>query len=219
MIYYEQNPECLQKYQFLGVLKQPEVNKMYTMKILFHPFYFDQVIEFPKQEISKVSFLMNNDEIGVETYNMFECLQDEEIVETNFGSEKDNIDGSQQKEANSKGEKKKIKNGQRKKINRKRGKVQKKSPIKRKKTIREIVVKRCHGCHVDHFPLPKFCRWWEKRRSVREVSLHETEQLNDEKMLLVKKCIKMLEDKLNGNTLYTREELVDNFFQRSEASC
>ena len=26
MIYYEQNPECLQDYKFLGILKQPEVN-------------------------------------------------------------------------------------------------------------------------------------------------------------------------------------------------
>ena len=28
MIYYEQSPECLQDYKYLGILKQPEVNKI-----------------------------------------------------------------------------------------------------------------------------------------------------------------------------------------------
>ena len=102
MIYYQQQPECLQKYCFLGVLKQPEVKNMYSIKVLLHTIYFDQVIEYPKQEMSKVSFSINNDEIGVETYNRFESLVDEEIVEANFSSEKDNLDRSKQKEVSSK---------------------------------------------------------------------------------------------------------------------
>ena len=38
MIYYEQNPECLQNYDFLLELKQPEVNKNYVIQIVFHSF-------------------------------------------------------------------------------------------------------------------------------------------------------------------------------------
>ena len=165
----------------------------------------------------------SNYDKGVETSNLFEYLQDEETneekVETIFPRDDNNSNRVEGKKTNHRSGKKGKNMNPKSKDKRRNKEVKKQSPIKMKKSTSDIVVKRCHGCHIDHFPLPKFCRWWEKRRSVREVSLHETEQLNDEKMLLVKKCIKMLEDKLNGNTLYTRDELVDSFFQRSEASC
>ena len=82
-----------------------------------------------------------------------------------------------------------------------------------------FVLKRCHGCNQNHFPLPKFCRWWEKRRTARKARLQGTEQFNGETINLVKNCINFLEEKLNGSTVYSQNELVNDFFRRSDDSC
>ena len=164
--------------------------------------------------------MLSNDDKAIKTSNLFEHIQiedtNEDITDTNLSRDTDPHIKRKQIDSKPKSYKK---NKNRRQKNSNHKKVQKKSPVKRNKTLSNIEVKRCCGCHVDHFPLPKFCRWWEMRRFVRKVSLQGTEQLNVEKIMLVKKCIKILEEKFNGSTVYTKNDLVNNFFTRSEDSC
>ena len=80
----------------------------------------------------------------------------------------------------------------------------------------KFVVRRCPGCHVHHFPLPKFCRWWETRITLKKQK--QTGSLPYD-IQLIKDCIEMLEGKLNGETLYQMNECMNRFFDRSEDSC
>ena len=40
--------------------------------------------------------------------------------------------------------------------------------------------------------VPKFCRWWEKRKYAMKVAFQGTEHMNVETVMLVTKCIKVL---------------------------
>ena len=121
-----------------------------------------------------------NDQEGLETYNLFEYLQDEEThmerEETNVSSNRINFERREQIKGGNKSQKKKRKESQRKTKNRKDEKVQDKSFFKRNEIMSSIVMKRCHGCHFEHFPLPKFCRWWEERKATKKN--HATKQGN-----------------------------------------
>ena len=116
--------------------------------------------------------MLSNDDKAVKTSNLFEHLEiedtNEEIIETNMSRDTD--DNIKRRQINGKTRSyRKIKNRRQKSSIHK--KVKNKSPVKRNRTMSNIEVKRCHGCHVDHFPLPKFSRWWEKRRFVRTFSV------------------------------------------------
>ena len=52
MIYFEQSPECLQNFKFLGILKTPEVNKIPSMKILVHHFFL-RLLSIPRPGMIK----------------------------------------------------------------------------------------------------------------------------------------------------------------------
>ena len=163
----------------------------------------------------------SNYDKGVETSNLFEYLQDEETneekVETIFPRDDNNSNRTEGKKTNHKSGKKGKNMNPKSKDKRRNKEVKKQTPIKMKKSTSDIVVKRCHGCHVDHFPLPKFCRWWEKKISLRKVTMKRPEQMNVETNFLVNRCIEILEDKLKGSTV--NELLVNDFFERSEDSC
>ena len=164
--------------------------------------------------------MLSNDDKAIKTSNLFEHIQiediNEDITDTNLSRDTDAHIKRKQIDSKPKSYKK---NKNRRQKNSNHKKVQKKSPVKRNKTLSNIEVKRCCGCHVDHFPLPKFCRWWEKRRVLRKVKIQGTEQLNVETIMLVKKCIKILEEKFDGITVYSKNDLVNNFFIRSKDSC
>ena len=128
---------------------------------------------------------------------MFEHLQNEdtkeEIADENFSRFTDDVIKEKQNKVKNKSYKKtrtdrqrKTRNHKKETRNHKKEKVQKKCSMKRNETISNIVVKRCHGCHVNHFPHPKFCRWFEKRRLAMKVTAQETTPMDNEKVLLIK---------------------------------
>ena len=105
----------------------------------------------------------SNYDKGVETSNLFEYLQDEETneekVETIFPRDDNNSNRTEGKKTNHKSGKKGKNMNPKSKDKRRNKEVKKQTPIKMKKSTSDIVVKRCHGCHSDHFSLPNFCRW------------------------------------------------------------
>ena len=74
---------------------------------------------------------------------------------------------------------------------------------------------------MHHFPLPKFCRWWETRNLTRGTPCKETQTGSLPcDIHLLKNCIEILEVKLNGvKSNHKNECIVNNFFERSEDSC
>ena len=169
---------------------------------------------------------------NVATYNRFNNLRDDdetddEILDITFFEDQTNIHYEKENKPNTRRQKK---NENRrcktrsKKNTSKNKQGPKKSPIKTKETAldKATVLKRCHGCHLDHMPLPKFCRWWEERRNERKESMTETEELSTEKIVLVKNCIETLEHKFSENSemeMSKHELIVNNFLKRSEDSC
>ena len=53
MIYYEENPVCLQTFDFLLELKQPEVNNNHEIKILVHSLNLIRLLNSPGQKHPK----------------------------------------------------------------------------------------------------------------------------------------------------------------------
>ena len=51
-----------------------------------------------------------------------------------------------------------------------------------------LVLERCPGCHYDHFPLPKFCRWWKTRKNSRKAALKQSvnTKFNEDPVVLEK---------------------------------
>ena len=165
-----------------------------------------------------------NDQKSLETCNLFEYLHNEETHEekedTNFSSNKENSKRREQIKGDNKSQKKKRNEIQKKTKKRKDEKVQDESVFKRNETINSIVVKRCQGCHFEHFPLPKFCRWWEERKATKKEPRKETRQLSIEESLSVKKYIQYLEEKFDEIPKTPKEEIIVNdFFKRSSQSC
>ena len=145
--------------------------------------------------------MISNDDKGVKTSNLFEHLQNEdtkeEMADEKISKDTDDVIKEKQNKAKNKSYKKMRNDRQRKNGNHKKEKVQKKCSMKRNETMSSIVVKRCHGCHFEHFPLPKFCRWWEERKATKIEPCNETRQLSIEESLSVKKYIQYLEDKFD----------------------
>ena len=111
----------------------------------------------------------------METYNLFNHLL--EIDETDEGNLYISTTNNYEEiEANSniKREKrkttgKKCKTNNNDKRNRKTKRNSLLEKIKTTRIVKEnTVLKRCHGCHIEHFPLPKFCRWWEKKKNSKQ---------------------------------------------------
>ena len=170
---------------------------------------FSQVIEYRNKEIERYQ-LPRNDKESLETYNIFEYLQDEETFEereeTDFSNEKDNFNQGKLINSDNKNQKKKKNERQRKIKKRRDQKVQEKSLIKRNETMSNTLLKRCLGCNFDHFPLPKFCRWWEERKSVKKGPWRETRQLSIEENIIVEKSIQYLEEKFGQRSKTPKEE-------------
>ena len=140
--------------------------------------------------------------------------------ETDFSNEKYNFNRGKLINSDNKSQKKKINGPQRKIKKSKDEKNQEKSLIKSYETMSNTVLKRCLGCNFDHFPLPKFCRWWEERKSVKKGPWRETMLLSFEESIIVKKSIQYLEEKFGEKSKTPKEEIiVNNFFERSSESC
>ena len=80
----------------------------------------------------------------------------------------------------------------------------------------EIIIRRCAGCHLNHFPHPKFCRWWETRITLKE---HNQTGPLPYDIHLIKKGIEILEGKLHWGKSCRANECMNRFFNRSEDSC
>ena len=161
---------------------------------------------------------------SMETYNLFNHLL--EIDETDEGNLYISTTNNYEEiEANSniKREKrkttgKKCKTNNNNKRNRKTKRNSLLEKIKTTRIVKEnTVLKRCHGCHIEHFPLPKFCRWWEKRKTASKEQWNEKNSVNND---LVQKSIQVLEYKFSEIPKNQKDEvIVNNFFERGVNSC
>ena len=153
------------------------------------------------------------------SYNLYEHLENEE--EQKGQEEKDEEEEVVTLSKNDRKENKierKCDNDSKKKIDKRNEKVTETNQKKTVSIVEDKIIKRCPSCHVGHFPLPKFCRWWQNRQIARKTQIKQICSLEYDDLPLVRKCIEFLESKLNGRDKRANEIIANNFFNRSEDS-
>ena len=137
------------------------------------------------------------------SYNLFNHLQIEEVEEESDYDIEDEVSNSVTREHTTIPEK--ISKKMDEKISKKMDKKMKANVTstfvhKKGDKVVNVLLERCPGCHYDHFPLPKFCRWWKTRKNTKEAALKQSINIefNKNQVSQLKKCIESLETRFNG---------------------
>ena len=204
IVYYDRKPEILQNFSYLSELHQTTEQEEDKSSPIFgnneRSKENSNSLFFPKGIISFNKFNLLTDET-VEDSALTDIENESFLTEDKVNVKKDNKIKSEMKSKKIKEEKKsspKIENYHTK--------------------METILLKRCHGCHVCHFPLPRFCRWWERRNLAKKIHLKERVNPNQKDIPLIHKCISRLEESADEKTHIKNEIIVNNFFNRSKDS-
>ena len=201
IVYFDEEPECLEYFTFLCPIKRPEV-LTYSRSQDFDLGSFSLKVLC----LSKASLLCESEEEIPAVIGLSNC-RTKNLSNADCGQKRKAIN-LRKEYKNKKARKNKIKNEVASTI------IIMDNNLDLNDNNKEIILRRCRGCHVDHFPLPKFCRWWETRKVLHSQTGSLPYDIN-----LVKNCIESLEGKLNGETSYHENEGISRFFHRSEDSC
>ena len=108
------------------------------------------------------------------------------------------------------------------KLNKKWRKSNELQSIRKKNNTTNHLI-RCLGCFNNHFPLPKFCRWWEEKNAKYPSNIKQPTQLEKDEILHINERIQYLEGQIDETYSHPEIEMnrkiVDIFFKRSKESC